>query len=81
MAHPSAHSAGISAPWWTYAYTGKRRGLNWYDFRRKYMELGGDGIRRLKVNYLSPPCGENLEPDLQEGLSCIRILATETPAV
>ena len=44
---PQKVPKGFIHSYWTFAakYEGKeRKGVNWYDFRKKFMEFGGDGI-------------------------------------
>lgn len=47
---------GYRHSYWTYAVRlANDVGFSWYDFRRKYMELGGDGIYAAwQLNYLEP---------------------------
>lgn len=43
---PQKVPAGYVNACWTFAlrFEGERRGVSWYDFRKKFMEYGGDGI-------------------------------------
>lgn len=41
--------------YWAFVTRLKRTDITWYDFRKKFMELGGDGIYAAwKINYLEP---------------------------
>ncbi len=53
---PQAVPDGDIHSYWTYALKLENNGeFNWYDFRKKYMELGGDGIYAAwQLNYLEP---------------------------
>lgn len=41
---PQKVPADCHSAYWTFTLRYKRTDLSWYDFRRKYMEYGGDGI-------------------------------------
>ncbi len=46
---------GYQHSYWTYVVKIIDERINWYDFRKKYMELGGDGIYSAwKLSYLEP---------------------------
>jgi perosamine synthetase len=46
---------GYLHSYWTYVVKITDDRINWYDFRKKYMELGGDGIYSAwKLSYLEP---------------------------
>jgi perosamine synthetase len=46
---------GFKHSYWTYVVKIKDDRINWYDFRNKYMELGGDGIYAAwTLSYLEP---------------------------
>ena len=55
---PQAEPEGYVNSYWTYAmvYEGEEAiGIPWADFRRKYIELGGDGFYAAwQVNYMEP---------------------------
>lgn len=53
---PQAVPAEFKHAWWTYPLKLETRGgFGWREFRKKYMELGGDGIYAAwMVNYLEP---------------------------
>ena len=53
---PQLVLAGCQHAWWTYALKLESGGkIGWHEFRKKYMELGGDGIYAAwKLNYLEP---------------------------
>ncbi len=41
--------------YWAFVARLKRTDITWYDFRKKFMELGGDGVYAAwKINYLEP---------------------------
>jgi len=46
---------GYIHSWWAYVLRLENKKVKWVDFRRKYMELGGDGIYACwKLSYLEP---------------------------
>jgi len=46
---------GYIPSWWAYVLKLENKKVAWVDFRRKYMELGGDGIYACwKLSYLEP---------------------------
>ncbi len=46
---------GFKHSYWTYVVKITNDKINWYDFRKKYMEFGGDGIYSAwKLSYLEP---------------------------
>jgi perosamine synthetase len=46
---------GFKHSYWTYVVKITNDKIDWYDFRKKYMELGGDGIYSAwKLSYLEP---------------------------
>ena len=53
---PQAVPAGYRHAYWTYVVKLENNSeFSWYDFRKKYMELGGDGIYAAWLpNYLEP---------------------------
>src|SRR5262249_44598043 len=53
---PQAVPANFAHSYWTYALRLEpNSGINWRDFRNKYIELGGDGIYGAwKLTYLEP---------------------------
>ncbi|MDD5109220.1 MAG: DegT/DnrJ/EryC1/StrS family aminotransferase [Candidatus Omnitrophica bacterium] len=53
---PQKVPAGYKHSYWTYVLKlSEDAGVNWYDFRKKYIELGGDGIYSAwKLTYLEP---------------------------
>jgi perosamine synthetase len=52
---PQSVPPGYQHSWWTYALKLENEEINWQDFRRKYMELGGDGIYAAwQLSYLEP---------------------------
>ena len=53
---PQAVPEGYQHSYWTYVVKLENNGaFSWYDFRKKYMELGGDGIYSAwQLNYLEP---------------------------
>lgn len=57
---PQAVPDGYKHSYWTYVLKLENEGgFSWYDFRKKYMELGGDGIYAAwQLNYLEPPFHE-----------------------
>lgn len=65
---------GFVHSYWTYVIKLNTEKVSWYDFRRKYMEFGGDGIYSAwKLSYLEPAfVNKNLlgkEKYLSEGAS------------
>jgi len=56
LVKPQMVPEGFYHSYWTYAIRLKNKsGINWYDFRNKYRELGGDGIYAAwQLTYLEP---------------------------
>ena len=55
---PQKVKAGYVNSYWTFAvkYEGKeKKGVDWYDFRKKFMEFGGDGIYAAWVPLYKEP--------------------------
>lgn len=52
---------GYRHTYWTFAtkFRGKDYGISWYDFRKKYMENGGDGIYSAHQTVNNEPCFKN----------------------
>jgi len=57
---PQVVPDGYKHSYWTYVLKLENEGkFSWYDFRKKYMELGGDGIYAAwQLTYLEPPFRE-----------------------
>lgn len=57
---PQAVPDGYKHSYWTYVLKLENNGeFTWYDFRKKYMESGGDGIYAAwQLTYLEPPFKE-----------------------
>ena len=58
---PQSVQLGYTNTYYTFAakFVGKEYGITWYDFRRKYMEFGGDGIYAATQTVNNEPCFKN----------------------
>jgi len=58
---PQTTQAGYRNTYWTFAarFLGNKQGISWYDFRKKYMENGGDGIYSAHQTVNNEPCFKN----------------------
>jgi perosamine synthetase len=65
---PQAVPAGYEHSYWTYVLKLENGGeFSWYDFRRKYLELGGDGIYAAwQLTHLEPVFRGNTFASLDE---------------
>jgi len=76
---PQKEQNGYKNTYYTFAarFLGKDYGISWYDFRKKYIEFGGDGIyaahqlvynepcfRDNKIGYGKTPIAEKLQKEL-----------------
>ena len=70
---------GYTNTYWTFAarFMGENKSIHWHEFRKKYMEFGGDGIyaahqtvnnepcfRDNKIGYGEVPVAESLQKEL-----------------
>ena len=53
--------SGYRNTYWTFAarFLGNDYGISWYDFRKKYVENGGDGIYSAHQTINNEPCFKN----------------------
>ena len=60
---PQKEQNGYKNTYYTFAvrFLGKDYGISWYDFRKKYMENGGDGIYSAHQTINNEPCFKNLK--------------------
>lgn len=58
---PQTTQSGFRNTFWTFAarFLGNDHGISWYDFRKKYVELGGDGIYSAHQTVNNEPCFRN----------------------
>lgn len=58
---PQKTETGFRNTYWTFAtrFLGKKYGVSWYEFRKKYMENGGDGIYSAHQTINNEPCFKN----------------------
>lgn len=58
---PQKIQTGFRNTYWTFAalFEGEKFGISWYDFRKKYMEFGGDGIYSAHQTVNNEPCFKN----------------------
>jgi perosamine synthetase len=58
---PQLVQSGYANTYYTFAarFMGDKYGISWYDFRKKYMEFGGDGIYAATKTINNEPCFQN----------------------